>query len=121
MSERGDRRRGDLVCPWHASRFDVRTGRVTMDPAVEGLATYKVRVVGDAVESGTYEVAHCCGVARAQPRCHRFIYSRAVKADHAFGFFGAGRASRPDSGELRLRAIGGSAPVIQQQMNSRYS
>ncbi|WP_161966075.1 Rieske (2Fe-2S) protein [Steroidobacter cummioxidans] len=40
----------EIVCPWHASRFDVRTGRVTMDPAVAGLATYKVRVVGDAVE-----------------------------------------------------------------------
>lgn len=40
----------DLVCPWHASHFDVRTGRVTMDPAVEDVATYKVRIVGDAVE-----------------------------------------------------------------------
>jgi len=40
----------EIVCPWHASRFDVRTGRVTMDPAVEGIAIYNVRIVGDAVE-----------------------------------------------------------------------
>lgn len=40
----------EIVCPWHASHFDVKTGRVTMDPAVEGVAAYKVRVVGDAVE-----------------------------------------------------------------------
>jgi nitrite reductase/ring-hydroxylating ferredoxin subunit len=40
----------EIVCPWHSSRFDVKTGRVTMDPAMEDIATYKVRVVGDAVE-----------------------------------------------------------------------
>jgi nitrite reductase/ring-hydroxylating ferredoxin subunit len=40
----------ELVCPWHASHFDVKTGRVTMDPAMEDVATYNVRLVGDAVE-----------------------------------------------------------------------
>lgn len=40
----------ELVCPWHASHFDVKTGRVTIDPAMEDIATYKVRLVGDTVE-----------------------------------------------------------------------
>lgn len=40
----------EIVCPWHTSHFDVKTGRVTMDPAMEDVATYKVRLVGDAVE-----------------------------------------------------------------------
>jgi len=40
----------EIECPWHSSHFDIRTGRVTMDPAETGIATYKVRVVGDAVE-----------------------------------------------------------------------
>lgn len=40
----------ELVCPWHASHFDVKTGRVTIDPAMENIATYKVRLVADAVE-----------------------------------------------------------------------
>lgn len=40
----------EITCPWHHSRFDIRTGRVTMDPAEENVATYKVRLVGDAVE-----------------------------------------------------------------------
>jgi nitrite reductase/ring-hydroxylating ferredoxin subunit len=40
----------EIECPWHSSHFDIRTGRVTMDPAVTDVATYKVRVVGDAVE-----------------------------------------------------------------------
>lgn len=40
----------EITCPWHHSRFNIRTGRVTMDPAEEDVATYKVRLVGDAVE-----------------------------------------------------------------------
>lgn len=40
----------DIACPWHHSRFNIRTGRVTLDPADQDVATYRVRVVGDAVE-----------------------------------------------------------------------
>lgn len=40
----------EIVCPWHASHFDIKTGRVTMDPAMENIATYTVRLVDDAVE-----------------------------------------------------------------------
>ncbi len=40
----------EVTCPWHHSRFNIRTGRVTQDPADEDVATYRVRVVGDAVE-----------------------------------------------------------------------
>ncbi len=49
---------GDLVapcvleCPWHGARFDVRTGQVVNGPAVEPLATYSVRVVGEEVFVG---------------------------------------------------------------------
>ena len=42
---------GDQVeCPWHGSRFDIRTGEVKMFPAREDVATYEVRVTGDDVE-----------------------------------------------------------------------
>jgi 3-phenylpropionate/trans-cinnamate dioxygenase ferredoxin subunit len=40
----------DIECPWHRSCFNVKTGRVTRDPATEDVATYTVRVVGDVVE-----------------------------------------------------------------------
>jgi len=40
----------EIECPWHSSHFDIRTGRVTMDPAETDVATYKVRLIGDAVE-----------------------------------------------------------------------
>jgi nitrite reductase/ring-hydroxylating ferredoxin subunit len=40
----------EIECPWHSSHFDIRSGQVTMDPAETGVATYKVRLVGDAVE-----------------------------------------------------------------------
>jgi nitrite reductase/ring-hydroxylating ferredoxin subunit len=38
---------GQMFC---SSHFDIKTGRVTMDPATKDVATYKVRLVGDAVE-----------------------------------------------------------------------
>ncbi len=40
----------EIECPWHTSRFNIKTGSVTMDPATKDSATYKVRLVGDAVE-----------------------------------------------------------------------
>jgi nitrite reductase/ring-hydroxylating ferredoxin subunit len=40
----------EIECPWHRSCFNVKTGRVTRDPATVDVATYTVRVVGDAVE-----------------------------------------------------------------------
>ncbi|HKJ89326.1 MAG TPA: non-heme iron oxygenase ferredoxin subunit [Gammaproteobacteria bacterium] len=42
---------GELVCPAHGARFDVRTGEALTPPAFEGLETYPVRV-----EDGTVYV-----------------------------------------------------------------
>ena len=40
----------EVECPWHGSRFDIRTGEVRMFPAKEDVATYKVCITGDDVE-----------------------------------------------------------------------
>ncbi len=41
---------GDEVeCPWHGARFEVKTGRVTLDPAEDDVPTYNVRRDGDSV------------------------------------------------------------------------
>ena len=40
----------EIECPWHTSHFNIKTGRVTMDPATKDVATHRVRVVRDAVE-----------------------------------------------------------------------
>ena len=40
----------EVECPWHGSRFDIKTGGVRMFPAKEHVATYQVRVTGDDVE-----------------------------------------------------------------------
>ena len=40
----------EIECPWHTSHFNIKTGRVTTDPATTNVATYRVRLVGDAVE-----------------------------------------------------------------------
>ena len=43
-------REGEVECPWHGSRFDIKTGEVTSSPASEDVPTYRVRVTGDDVE-----------------------------------------------------------------------
>ncbi len=41
---------GEIVkCPLHGSRFDLRTGEVLDDPAVDNLRIYPVRLDGDHV------------------------------------------------------------------------
>jgi len=44
---------GELVtCPWHFSRFSVRTGEVIDSPAYETIQTYPVRAEEDGVYVG---------------------------------------------------------------------
>ena len=40
----------EIECPWHTSHFNIKTGHVTMDPATKDVATYRVRLAGEAVE-----------------------------------------------------------------------
>ncbi len=41
---------GELECPWHGSRFDVKTGQVTGGPAKEPLKTFEARVVDGMIQ-----------------------------------------------------------------------
>jgi nitrite reductase/ring-hydroxylating ferredoxin subunit len=44
---------GEIVtCPWHFSRFNVRTGEIVESPAEEVVQTYEVKVEGDEVYVG---------------------------------------------------------------------
>ena len=44
---------GDEVeCPWHGSRFNLRSGEATNPPADEGVGRYAVRVEGDDILVG---------------------------------------------------------------------
>jgi NAD(P)H-dependent nitrite reductase small subunit len=40
----------DIECPWHGSRFNIKTGEVNAPPAIENVAKYNVRVSGDDIE-----------------------------------------------------------------------
>ena len=40
---------GRLRCPWHESAFDLASGEVREPPALDGLATYPVRVAGGQI------------------------------------------------------------------------
>ncbi len=42
----------EVECPWHGSRFNLKTGEVTSPPAGEPVARYTVRLQGDDVLVG---------------------------------------------------------------------
>lgn len=42
----------EIICPRHGARFDVRTGKVTMMPAVVDIPAYPARVRGEMIEIG---------------------------------------------------------------------
>jgi naphthalene 1,2-dioxygenase ferredoxin component len=41
---------GEIECPLHAGRFDVKTGKATAPPCIDDLKTYPVRLVGDEIQ-----------------------------------------------------------------------
>ena len=41
---------GEIECPWHRSRFNLRTGQVTQGPAKEPLKTFETRVIDGVVQ-----------------------------------------------------------------------
>ena len=40
----------EVICPWHGSRFNVKTGAVMTPPAQQGVKSFPVRIAGDDVE-----------------------------------------------------------------------
>lgn len=45
----GDIIDGEIECPFHSGRFDIRTGAATMFPCVKALTVYPVKVEDDQV------------------------------------------------------------------------
>ena len=39
-----------VTCPWHGSKFDIKTGALIASPAATGVSSYRVRVSGLDVE-----------------------------------------------------------------------
>ena len=40
----------EIECPWHGACFNIRSGKVTLDPADEDVSVYAVRLSGDMIE-----------------------------------------------------------------------
>ena len=45
----------EVECPWHGSKFDIRTGKVTNPPADEPESTYEVKVDGNNILIRKYQ------------------------------------------------------------------
>ena len=39
----------EVECPWHGSKFDVRTGEPTKPPAVRAVPKYEIKIDGNNV------------------------------------------------------------------------
>jgi len=42
--------KGEIECPLHAGRFDVKTGAATAPPCTDPIKTYPIRLVGDDIQ-----------------------------------------------------------------------
>jgi naphthalene 1,2-dioxygenase system ferredoxin subunit len=42
--------KGEIECPLHAGRFDVKTGKATAPPCIDDIKTYPVRVEGGEIQ-----------------------------------------------------------------------
>lgn len=42
----------EIECPWHGSRFNLRTGEATAPPATSPIARYAVKIEGDDILVG---------------------------------------------------------------------
>jgi naphthalene 1,2-dioxygenase system ferredoxin subunit len=42
--------KGEIECPLHAGRFDIKTGKATAPPCVDDIKTYPVRVEGGEIQ-----------------------------------------------------------------------
>lgn len=40
----------EVICPWHGSRFNVKSGAVLTPPARQGVKSFPIRVTGNDVE-----------------------------------------------------------------------
>ncbi len=40
----------EIECPWHGACFNIRSGKVSLDPADEDVSTYDVRLSNDVIE-----------------------------------------------------------------------
>ena len=40
----------EIECPWHGAHFNIKSGKVSLDPAEEDVCTYGVRLSGDVIE-----------------------------------------------------------------------
>ena len=39
----------EIECPWHGSKFDVRTGEPTKPPASKAVRTYELKIEDDSI------------------------------------------------------------------------
>jgi NADPH-dependent 2,4-dienoyl-CoA reductase/sulfur reductase-like enzyme/nitrite reductase/ring-hydroxylating ferredoxin subunit len=96
-----------LLCPWHMSTFDVRSGVLLEPPALDGIATYRARVEGDDVYIDRDEAAE----AAPGPVSGR----SAAGDDRRFVIVGGGAAASAAAEALRNEGFEGRIVMISPE------
>jgi NADPH-dependent 2,4-dienoyl-CoA reductase/sulfur reductase-like enzyme/nitrite reductase/ring-hydroxylating ferredoxin subunit len=102
---------GRLRCPWHESAFDLATGALREPPALDGLATYPVRVDGGQIY---------VTVDDGQP-AHVPPPNRATASDdRSFVILGGGAAGTAAAEALREFGFAGAITILTADPKPPY-
>jgi hypothetical protein len=95
-----------VECPFHDGRFEARSGKAVMLPATEDIATFAVRIEGDAMASWQGRSAGICRCWWTQCRGRRPILQHAPKDTLKHTVYNLGSGRETTQGEV--------AAVVQQ-------
>jgi NADPH-dependent 2,4-dienoyl-CoA reductase/sulfur reductase-like enzyme/nitrite reductase/ring-hydroxylating ferredoxin subunit len=102
-----------IVCPWHKSVFNVRTGEVLEPPALDDLPRYSVGTRGsDLVLSFPRKIKSA--------KIKRSAGSRRPKTAKTFVILGAGATGLAAAQQLRKSGFGGRVVLISQESRPSY-
>ncbi len=91
-----------LLCPWHKATYDVRSGELLEPPALDGIATYEVRVDGEDVYVDD----------QRRPAAGGERTGRDLSDDRMYVIVGGGAAAQAAAEELRRRGYAGRLLMV---------
>lgn len=107
-----------VSCSLHDATFDLATGRVVRGPGIDGIATYKVDVVGDTVFAEVPREIIDGGKHKAVPR--DMAKPDFKKDKRVFALLGGGPASLSAAETLRQEGFTGRIVMITKEPHFPY-
>jgi NADPH-dependent 2,4-dienoyl-CoA reductase/sulfur reductase-like enzyme/nitrite reductase/ring-hydroxylating ferredoxin subunit len=121
----------EVVCPCHGARFDLRDGRLSSPPALDGIPVYQVRVEGREVFVGPVREENPFPPAGPAPPAAAEVRGRgsaqqgparrgSARRGGSIGIVGAGAAGHAAAEELRRAGFAGRIVLIGAEPDPPY-